>query len=634
MAGIAILVPNEDMFAQAQEIIQNHKNHVCLIKYVKTQEAVAQARCAIAEGATIIVARGKQAVLIKRSTNVPVVEIIMTAQELGLLITKAKKIVKRTLPKIGLIAWGSMLCDTTYFNEIYDVDLKTYTIDDEQKIQKAIDAALEEEMDLIIGGEAVHKLLEGVELPFLFLDSTGESIQIALHNAETLYYANEVERYNYAQLSSLLDTAFNGFVKVNSQGEILVINHVMEDILKLSTNEVAGRHVTEVLNGIDQEAIEKVLNNPKESYSAFVNIKDEALVVLVVPIVIDDKIDGAIFSCNRVKRAEVSDSNSVNQQYLKGYVATKTFKDIKTKAQEMKKTIELAKFYSQSSSPVLLIGETGDETQEMAQGIHNYGLKKAGPYVSINIAGLSDVEQTQLLFGKPFLDKESKDKAGGMILEANHGTLVIHAINEIGVRTQYYLSQIIKSRTLTTQDHVNPSVIDVRIIGVCMEGAFGLTAMEHFNRELYYMFHTMSLKIPPLRDRKEDMETMIDDYVQKYMKRYSRFHIFSAGAKKALVRQRWKGNRIQLETFCERMVLTVGKRVITEGYVESLLKELYAEEFREELQAPELEYDSDPYAVLLKDTLKKYKGNRGLAAKALNISTTTLWRKMKKYGLE
>ena len=71
------------------------------------------------------------------------------------------------------------------------------------------------------------------------------------------------------------------------------------------------------------------------------------------------------------------------------------------------------------------------------------------------------------------------------------------------------------------------------------------------------------------------METLIDSYIPRYIEKYSKFHIFTAGAKKVMLQYSWEGNRVQLERFCERMVLTAGKRTITDSYVAGLLEELY-----------------------------------------------------------
>jgi len=130
MSGIALFVPSDEMYEQAKGILREKDNHVTIVKRIRVEEAVTEAQKAISEGVNIIIARGRQAAEIRRHTNVAVAEIVMTAQELGLLVIRAKSIVEKECPKIGIFGWGDMLCDTTYFNQLYHVDLKRYILKD------------------------------------------------------------------------------------------------------------------------------------------------------------------------------------------------------------------------------------------------------------------------------------------------------------------------------------------------------------------------------------------------------------------------------------------------------------------------------------------------------------------------
>ena len=113
MSGIAVFLPNETMCRQAEAILSKRKNHVIVNKPTTIDNVVEETRKAIELGANIVVARGHQASDVKLYTSIPTVEVVMTAQELGLLIVKAKKMVNKPFPKIGIFCWEGMLCDTT-----------------------------------------------------------------------------------------------------------------------------------------------------------------------------------------------------------------------------------------------------------------------------------------------------------------------------------------------------------------------------------------------------------------------------------------------------------------------------------------------------------------------------------------
>ena len=641
MSGIALFVPSDEMYEQAGVILQEKENHVTILKKIRTEDAVTEAQLAISEGVNIIIARGRQAVEIKRHTNVAVAEIVMTAQELGLLVIKAKSIVDKECPRIGMFEWGDMLCDTTYFNQLYHIDLRRYVMK-EPEWRNTLERAAEDDLDIIIGGEAALDGAYQMGIPGLYVSSTGESIRVALKNAESLYYMSEIEQHNYAQFSTVLDSSFNGIIKVSRVGKVLVINRAMEQILGGRSEDAVGVPVTDILDGLDKQAFERILSGESENYSTFLTLQEQSVVVSAEPIAVGNRIDGAIISCNRLKRMDINDKDVMKDQYLKGYVAYNTFEDVNKNLKGMRKVVEMAQLYAQSSSPMLIEAISGPELETITQGIHNYSMRKNGPFIMINMAGLTQDQQMWTLFGN------QNDSTGvsepGAILEAHHGTLVIQGIDKLTLSTQYNLARVIRTKRLPrsrmTQD---TQMIDTRIIACTAKNLTELRRNFQFRSDLYFTLKALRLKIPNLKDRREDVEYLLDLFTKKYMDQYSRYHVMTAGAKKTLLEYPWEGNNIQLEAFCERMILTVGKRTITEEYVRDLLDELYhkdasiyavalAEEQRMIEEYPRPAEDNSETARL-KALLKKYNGNRTLTARELNISTTTLWRKMKKLGI-
>ncbi|MEY8354543.1 sigma 54-interacting transcriptional regulator [Lachnospiraceae bacterium 54-53] len=641
MSGIALFVPSDEMYEQAKEILKEKDYHVTILKKIRTEDAVTEAQKAISGGVNIIIARGRQAAEIRRHTNVAVAEIVMTAQELGLLVIRAKTIVERECPRIGIFGWGDMLSDTTYFDQLYHVDLRRYILKDFEEWRNTIERARGDELDIIIGGEAALDGAYQMGIPGIYISSTGEAIRVALKNAESLYYMAQIEQQNYAQFSTILDSAFNGIIKISVAGKILVINRAMEQILGCSSEKCVGRPITQFLGGLEGNALNRILEGKAENYSTFLTLQDQSVVVSAEPIVVGSGIDGAIISCNRLKRLDMNDKDVRKEQYLRGYVAYGTFDDISKNLKDMRRVVELAKLYAQSSSPMLIEAISGPELEAITQGIHNYSMRKNGPFIMINMAGLSQDQQMRTLFGSQ--NDGHGDPEPGALAEASRGTLVIQSIDKLTLPTQYNLVRVIRTRRLMRGSRIEDSqMIDTRIIACTAKNLTELRREFKFRSDLYFTLKSLRLKIPNLKDRREDVEYLLELFTRKYMEQYSRFHVMTAGARKALLEYPWEGNSIQLEAFCERMVLTVGKRTITEEYVRDLLDELYhrdtsiyAVALEEEEMIPDsLEEEENPELQLLKTVLKKYNGNRTLTAKELNISTTTLWRKIKKFGID
>lgn len=634
MAGIALFAPDRQVYCTAEELLKKGGHHIRNFQLTEGgANAVLEARKAVSEGVNIIIGRGRQAALIRRYTNISVVDIQLTAQEVGLLIQRIRKKIGRTDPKIGLMGHSTMFCDISHLGELLNVDVKLYPLDEEDCFQQMVDQAMDDGVDGIISGINVLEYLKGREIVVEYFGSTEESVKNAIAQAEALYQISEKEHKYYVHFTSVLESATNGLLQMNSRGEVTAVNPTMERILKKSMEDVVGKPVTQVLERLEQKAVTQVLESPKESYTGFLQVGNDNLVILITPVVVADRIDGAILSCNKVKHSyNDREAKQMQEQYLRGYVAKNTFESLKSMTTGIFETIETAQRYALSSSPVLIQGNPGDEREELAQAIHNHSMRRSGPYISVNMVGLTDEAQIELLFGKRFLNADSRDRSQGAVGAAKNGTLVIHALDKMGIRTQYFINHIIQNNSLIYNDIQRVQSVNIRIIGICTKPLKPLVETNQFRDDLYYMFHSMTLVLPPLRSRKKDLEVLIDAFIQKYIEKYSKFHLFTDNAKRVMLNYKWEGNQIQLDRFCERLVLSAGKRMITDQLVWNLLEELYGQEQDEFPKSPEQGEDS--WEALIRRTLKKNHGNKAKTARELQISTTTLWRKMKKYHID
>ncbi|MEG7531786.1 MAG: sigma 54-interacting transcriptional regulator, partial [Hungatella sp.] len=510
MSGIALLLPDSQMYQKSEEIIQEKEHHIIYRKETSIDTVVTEARKAIAEGANIVVARGHQAREIKRYTKVPVVEIVMTAQELGLAIVKAKEIIRKEYPIIGIFSWEGMLCDTTYFEELFQVKILRYYLDDQNAWENTINDAIQKKMDFLIGGEKCVKYANQKGIPALPFTTTGEALKVAIGNAETLYYMSQVEQHNYAQLFTVLDSSFNGIIKTDEMGNVLLINRVMEQILQIKSDKVLGMPVTDLLEGIDREIFGRVLLGTMDNYSTFINTAEQALVVIVEPIVVEENVTGTIVSCNCMKRMNWSGEDTMREQFLHGFVARGNLDDLVKRMPSLKKVADMAKLYAASSSPILIEGKSGQELEDLCQGIHNYSLRKNGPFLVINMASLTEEQQMKALFG----DGEEI----GAVMKANYGTIVIRAIDKLILPVQQNMLQVIskKHRSSSPIDNDSARKIDVRIIGCTSKNLTQLKNKGLFRKDLYYLLETFKLIIPNLSERKEDVAILLDEYIKKY----------------------------------------------------------------------------------------------------------------------
>lgn len=631
MSKIAILLPKEYMLEQARNVIREDELDIDILKVIKTSDSVYEARQAVEQGAEVVLARGVQAAFIRQYTNIPVAELTLTGQEIGLMIASAKKKVPdKKCPQIALIGFKNMFSDTTYADELFDIRLKFYDITAIEQAAEKVDLAIQEGADVLLGGDTVNALAAQKGIPAQFIDSTEESIRSAIGVAKKMILTAEAEKNFTAQFETVLDNSYNGILEIDENKEIMIVNRAGEELFHKKASQLEGTALEKVIPELEQRYIDDVLSGKRDSFMTSVYVTGVPMMLTAAPIQYENKIRGAIISLYRNASVRKNDADELHSYYLKGYVAYAHFSDIRITGKEMEYCVELSKMYALSKNPVLICGEDGTDKEKLAQCIHNNSSYKAGPFVAVNCSGMTEQMQVDRLFGNPDAEDESMKK--GALAIGDHGTIVISEIEKLSLLCQYRLYRAIRYDSLIQNDLERSQTLDNRIIAITGADLYQYVEQGRFRQDLYYLLNSLTVEIPPLRKRPQDIRAIVEDCRVRFTKRYARFPKIAEDAMEALAGFGWQGNEIQLESFCERLFLTSPKKTITSDYVYFLLDILYPVKERISEDGTAVIYQH-PEAARLTELLEKHQGNRSAVAKELGISTTTLWRRMKKYGV-
>lgn len=630
MAKIHVLVPNQELADYALQIIAEEKMDSCKVGVIRTSHAVQAARDAIGEGANVIVARGLQADFIREYTKVPLVNISMTGQEVGLLVEEAKQLTGKEHPVIAFVGHYTMFPDASYMNEIFHAQLLFYTYEDRSRIETIVQKAVAEEVDVLIGGERVLKCMQQYpQIPSMFLRTREDSLRKALHVARRMVYTSQVEKENRAQFLTVLETVYHGVLKVDMEKNVTAANHAAAWILNRTESAFIGKKIYEVMPQLEESYLDRVLDGSREILTTTMQIGRESYMISIAPIAYDGGITGAILSIQKIPTGSRKQQDLFEDNLLFGYLSMGDFSKIETRSGRMKKCMELARTYALSSAPVIIYGETGTEKEVFAQGIHNNGFQKNSQYVTVNCSGMSEEQQIAVLFGEGAQDKQKK----AALEQAAFGTLLIRDIDELCLRCQYRLMRVMRYKVFMKTDIEEIPSIEVRIIATAREELAQKVRNGQFREDLYYLLNAFAIHLPPLRERREDIPGMVQNYFRQYNKKYSKRVSLTKGGMDALCAARWDGNALQLERFCERLVLTAHKRNMDEVCIQELLLELYPK-IETHAGIPSVVVYEPPEKEELARALVSCMGNRQKTAQLLGISTATLWRKMKKYGIE
>lgn len=619
------------MLEQARNVIREDELDIDILKVIKTSDSVYEARQAVEQGAEVVLARGVQAAFIRQYTNIPVAELTLTGQEIGLMIASAKKKVPdKKCPQIALIGFKNMFSDTTYADELFDIRLKFYDIAAIEQAAEKVDLAIQEGADVLLGGDTVNALAAQKGIPAQFIDSTEESIRSAIGVAKKMILTAEAEKNFTAQFETVLDNSYNGILEIDENKEIMIVNRAGEELFHKKASQLEGTALEKVIPELEQRYIDDVLSGKRDSFMTSVYVAGVPMMLTAAPIQYENKIRGAIISLYRNASVRKNDADELHSYYLKGYVAHAHFSDIRITGKEMEYCVELSKMYALSKNPVLICGEDGTDKEKLAQCIHNNSSYKAGPFVAVNCSGMTEQMQVDRLFGNPDAEDESMKK--GALAISDHGTIVISEIEKLSLLCQYRLYRAIRYDSLIQNDLERSQTLDNRIIAITGADLYQYVEQGRFRQDLYYLLNSLTVEIPPIRKRPQDIRAIVEDCRVRFTKRYARFPKIAEDAMEALAGFGWQGNEIQLESFCERLFLTSPKKTITSDYVYFLLDTLYPVKERISEDGTTVIYQH-PEAARLTELLEKHQGNRSAVAKELGISTTTLWRRMKKYGV-
>lgn len=686
MGRIVLLVAREEMLYQAHNILQEKKFRIAKMRAIKTEDAVMEARQEISQGASIIIARGLQASLIKRYTDVPVVEIVLTAQEMALLVMRARQIVGRPRPRIAVVGFKNMFCDMSYFDEIYEIELCLYYASEDSGLRQAAQAAVGNGVDLIIGGDTAVEVATAAGIPSLFLSMTEDSMRQAFATAEQVDYAMNQEKKSAAQVEALLDYSYSGIIRLDGDGRVLAVNSVMEGIIRQQEEELKGRQIQEVVPEIEAGVWQEVLEQGEER-TALLEWNRVPVFVVMAPVLYDGRVDGVILTCHKTRkntqeRWDRTEDRGKGAGKERGSLpAMARFGDILQNSEAMKECVRLAKLYALSEQPVVLMGEPGTEGRMLAESIHSSSERSQGPFLDVPCGGLGEERQWSMIFGEH-----------GAARQANGGTLFLQDVDCLASANQYHLYQMIRFRGYYGGNAGGLCRLNVRAVVTVSQPLCRLREQGRLRGDLCYLLSGLELRVPPLRERREDLEQKLEEAFRESCDRYSRYHVLTKGAKKLLEEYPWPGNLYQIESFMERLVLTAQKRSLDEIAVAKLLQSLYPQatcggrgkafsgclgwqncegmeregnfgfvpgcltekglgEFRKEEKGlsdssgqPKEGYmpPNWGYSALvcheesrrIMETLFRMGGSREKTAAELGISKATLWRRMKKYGIE
>lgn len=618
MAKIIVFVPRQDMIEQFQKIVDRMGKcddiEIELIHVFCTPKSLAENR-----DADILVARGMTYEHLKSFfPNKHIIQIQMTSYDIlnALLFSKQQFHPK----KIGLCLHKIDISSISDLEQLCDAQIDLYDVTDEESAKRALEEGIRRNTDVYVGAGTVCGVCDQRGLKRVHIKTKDEAIEMAIRAAVNTARTINRERMSYSMFKMIINSSTDGIITIDSKGIIQQINNQAYQIFHLSTVDNIKGHPIRIVNkhfkwkqAMEENGIRDEVLKMEDGSHYFIQY---------TPISVDDRNTGLVIivkNSEQILKEENRIRHSISE---KGLVAKYTFNDILGKSHGIEENIRMAKRYSKVDSNVLIIGETGTGKELFAHSIHQASNRSKEPFVALNCAALPENLLESELFGYEAgaFSGASRNGKIGLFELAHRGTIFLDEIGEIPIALQAKLLRVLQEKEIRRIGGNTVQPIDVRVISATNVNIEKQIEEGKFRSDLYYRLNLLDIYIPPLRERKEDIQEMVDFYLNRFSCEMKKSPArLSLDAARMLTDYAWPGNVRELRNICERLV------VLNDS------DEIMPDDLRQfkVFRGTKIDYDMQENIVHPGIRQIRPKKTKEDIAKEMGISRTTLWRMTK-----
>ena len=631
MSKIAFIAPDKYLFLQGKKIINElNLNDKVDFYLARLNRAVRLAKKLQNEDVDVIVCRGGTAhVIVKSNIKIPMVEIVITGQDLAQVFYEAKRITGLSRPKVSILAFKNMVYDIDILSKILNIDLTIFPLEEIQDIPIKVAEAANTDTDVAAGGIKTILLARQAGLKTLPIRSGDFSIRTAFVEAQRIAQAREIEKEQTQEFKALIDYSVEGIISINRDKVIKVFNPAAERLLKRPVQQVLGQPIDAVLTAID---IDPCLQQGREMIGQTIRLGLLWISLNIAPIMVGQTIIGAILTFQDITRIQEIEAKIRNEVMARKMLARYNFDDILGTSPQITEAKRISREIASVDATVLITGESGTGKELFAQSIHNLSQRGNGPFVAVNCAALPPSLLESELFGYvegAFTGATKKGKQG-LFEMAHRGTIFLDEISEMDKYGQSRLLRVLQEKQVMRLGDDKYIPVDVRIIAATNKKLRQLVEEGKFRQDLFYRLKVLTINLPTLRERSGDIRVLTEHFLQFYNKRQGKNIKLTLDAYNCLENYNWPGNVRELMYSVERLVVICNETVITK----EILKKYWDVNETEEAKPAAAILSTQTEEARIRSALAQTNSNITKAALLLGIDRSTLYRKLKTYQIE
>lgn len=480
-------------------------------------------------------------------------------------------------------------------------------------------------------------------------DAKGELARILVNIEDVSELDNISQELDYVrqreeEVNSIMEASFDSIFLADAAGQVLSINSAYTRITGITPEEIIGKNCSDLLQErfFDRsETLEVIATREPVTFTQKLR-NGKSLLVTGNPIfnkkgdlvrVLTNGRD--ITELNKL-RQEVEHAHSLKEHYqnelLKFQVENSTL--YVASSRKMKDILDLALHISKVDTTILIQGESGVGKEIIAQQIHQNSLRQDKPLIRINCAAIPESLLESELFGyEPgsFTGAKKEGKMGIFEL-ADQATLFLDEIAELPLHLQAKLLRVLQEKEIMRIGSAKPKAVDVRLITATNRDLREMVKNGEFRQDLYYRLNVVPITVPPLRERREDIPSLVNFFLSAFNKKYGLNKSVDTSVMEAFINYDWPGNVRELRNMIERLVVTTPQVVISEVTINDSIEDTrqITACCLDSLNLRDTVAEFEKGIIL--DYVAKYKSTRKTAS-ALGLSPTTLCRKAANYGI-
>jgi two-component system, NtrC family, response regulator HydG len=441
---------------------------------------------------------------------------------------------------------------------------------------------------------------------------------------------------------TIVDTLQDGLMVVDSGGNIVAVNPAAEKLTGYSEEELIGSNCRElnctgcdVFNqGVGEKWCKLFLKGEARAKQCVIVRKDGRTVQIIKNASVLRDMEGRAIGAVETftDLSEIVRQQQEIQSLRKTFHLEDGYQGILGQSPVMQRLFELIENVALSDAPVMIQGQSGTGKELVARAIHDVSLRRGNPFVKVNCAALNENLLESELFGhvKGAYTGADRSRAGRFEM-AHEGTIFLDEIGDIPLKTQVKLLRVLEEKEIERVGDHKSIPVDVRIISATNRDLDSLIAQDVFREDLFFRINVFPLRCPALSERKEDIPMIVQNFIEQNMKKSGKKILgLTSEAMEKLMAYSWPGNVRELRNAIEyAFVLCSG------GWIEAghLPVKIVHPETRAQKNSPAHPENTKEREQLIR-VLRQVSGNQSEAARILEVSRVTIWKRIRKYGID